>query len=148
LEYHKTMRRWLIIFMLFLLPIRVLVGDAMAYSMLPAAIPASGEAAQSAMNTVAAYAHMTRTTSTFEHENIAHSTAKPPCHMEMSAADASNDTDATQSQCTTCQACHLSAAIPMQLPGGILHTTAAAPSQRSAHWISADLRLLAKTPVL
>jgi hypothetical protein len=142
------MRRWLIIFMLFLLPIRGLVGDAMAYSMLPAGMPASADEIQHAANSVAAYAHSKKATSILVHENVTQNTAKPPCHMEMAAADASNDADTTQSQCTTCQACHLSAAIPMQLPGGILHTTAAAPSQRSAHWISADLRLLAKTPVL
>jgi hypothetical protein len=113
------MRRWLIIFMLFLLPIRGLVGDAMAYSMLPMGMPVSSEVVQSEPT--------------------------PPCHTSMAAA---NDAGTQQSQCTTCQACHLSAATPMQLPEGILHTTAAAPTQRTAFWISADLRLLAKPPVL
>lgn len=113
------MRRWFIIFMLFLLPIRGLVGDAMAYSMLPTGMPTSVEVVQNEPT--------------------------PPCHMNMAAAD---NVDTQQSQCTTCQACHFSAATPMQLPEGILHTTAAAPTQRTAHWISAEPRLLAKTPVL
>jgi hypothetical protein len=139
------MRRALLIFMLFLLPLRGLVGDAMAYSMLPVGMPASSEVAQNATNIVAAYAHTTTTSSTFLHETAAQSTPKHPCHMNMAASD---DVDVQQSQCTTCQACHLSAATPVQLPGGILHTTAAAPTQRSAHWISAEPRLLAKTPVL
>jgi hypothetical protein len=114
------MRRWFIIFMLFLLPIRGLVGDAMAYSMLPA----GGEVA---------------------HETAVQNESKAPCHMDMAATD---DAGTQQSQCTTCQACNLSAAIPLLLPEGILHTTAAAPTQRTAHWISAEPRLLAKTPVL
>jgi hypothetical protein len=113
------MRRWFVIFMLFLLPIRGLVGDAMAYSMLPAGMPTNGMAVQNE--------------------------SKAPCHMDMAAAD---NVDTQQSQCTTCQACNLSAAIPLLLPEGILHTTAAAPTQRTAFWISAEPRLLAKTPVL
>jgi hypothetical protein len=145
LEYHKTMRRWLVIFMLFLLPLRGLVGDAMAYSMLPAGMPASGEVAQNATKYVATYVHSTGTSSMFEHENAAQTTSQPPCHMDMAVSE---DAGTPQSQCTTCQACHLSVAIPMQLPDGILHTTAVAPVQRTAFWIGADLRLLAKTPVL
>jgi hypothetical protein len=139
------MRRWFVIFMLFLLPIRGLVGDAMAYSMLPAGMPASAEVVQHATNTVAAYAGSIKANNSFEHENMTSNTAKPPCHMDVVAA---NEADLQQSQCTTCQACHLSAATPMQLPEGILHTTAAAPTQRTALWTSAEPRLLAKTPVL
>ncbi|MGA8516459.1 MAG: hypothetical protein WB821_16980 [Burkholderiaceae bacterium] len=139
------MRRFLVIFMLFLLPLRGLVGDAMAYSMLPAGMPVHNQVTQNAIDSVAINDLTTGTSSTIAHQNSAPGSAKQPCHMDMAAAD---DTDAAQSQCTTCQACHLSTATPLQWPCGILQNLAALPTQRVAHWTSAEARLLAKTPIL
>jgi hypothetical protein len=144
LNYHLPMRRSLLIFMLFLLPIRALMGDAMAYSMLPAAAQAASSAQQSTPDLGAAHATFYWASSLFEHGKLAEPAAKHPCHASMANAD---DQDNTQNQCSTCQACHLVSASPVQLHTGLLHTTAAPPQQRPTQWRSADVRLLAKTPV-
>jgi hypothetical protein len=138
------MRRYLLIFMLFLLPIRGLVGDAMAYSMLPGALTAAHTAQSVATNVVAAPAVFQWTTAASDHENRAESASVHPCHMAVAQTD-SNDT--VQNQCTACQACHLSAATPLQLPRGLLQIASALPEQRQALWHSAEPRWIAKTPV-
>jgi hypothetical protein len=127
------MRKWFVIFMLFLLPIRALVGDAMAYSM-----------PTYATDSVASRAASTASSRVFNAENITETALSHPCHTQDAATD---DTTPVQNQCTTCQTCHFSAAPHLQWAGGLLHITTAAPSQRAAQWHSADARLLAKTPV-
>jgi hypothetical protein len=138
------MRRYLVIFMLFLLPIRALMGDAMAYSMLPAVAQAANSAQQTTPNLGASRAIFYWAGSQFEHEKSAELAPQHPCHTDMASAD---DQDATQNQCSTCQACHLVTATPVQLHTGLLQTTAAPPQQRPTQWRSADARLIAKTPV-
>lgn len=139
------MRRYLLIFMLFLLPIRALVGDAMAYSMLPAAAQAAGAAQQSTTNLGAAHAIFYWANSLLEYEKPVEQATQHPCHTSVASAD---DQDATQNQCNTCQACHLVTASPVQLHHRLLQTTAAPPQQRPTQWRSADARLIAKTPVI
>ncbi len=139
------MRRYLVIFMLFLLPIRALMGDAMAYSMLPAAAHAASSAQQTTPDLGAAHAMLYWASSLLEHENPAELAPQHPCHTAGASAD---DQDATPNQCCTCQACHFVTAAPAQLHNSLLQTTAAQPQQRPAQWRSADVRLLAKTPVL
>lgn len=149
LEYHKTMRRALLIFMLFLLPIRGLVGDAMAYSMLPAALHSAPAAQEVTTNSVAALAIFHWATALFGHENMAAegsgAAAAAPCHMAAAQADS---TDTAQSQCTSCQVCHLSVTTLLQVHSHLLQTASALPQQRQALWHSAEPRLIAKTPVL
>jgi hypothetical protein len=127
------MRKWFVIFMLFLLPIRGLVGDAMAYSM-----------PTNATDSVAARAVSTDSGDVFTIQITIKTAPSHPCHTEDAAT---GDTTPVQNQCTTCQACHFSAAPVQQWTGALLHPTTAAPSQRAALWHSADARLLAKTPV-
>ncbi len=138
------MRRYLLIFMLFLLPIRGLVGDAMAYSMLPGALTAAHTAQPVATNIVVAPAIFHWAAAVLDHENRAESASVHPCHMAMAQTDSN---DSVQNQCTACQACHLSAATPLQLPSGLLQTATALPEQRQALWHSAEPRLIPKTPV-
>jgi hypothetical protein len=138
------MRRYLAIFMLFLLPIRGLVGDAMAYSMLPGALTGAQTAQQKATNLVAAPAIFYWATAALDHKYSVKTATTPPCHMAMAEADSK---DSVQNQCTTCQACHLSAATPLQMPSSLLQTATALPEQRQALWHSAEPRLIAKTPV-
>ncbi len=128
------MRKWLVISMLFLLPIRGLVGDAMAYSMLP-----------NAMDSAASQAANVVTNANLEHQKSIDTAAKLPCHTDMSAA---SDADAAQDQCTTCQACHLGALADSLHPTQLLQKVGAAPAQHAIQWHSAEPRLLAKTPVL
>jgi hypothetical protein len=138
------MRRYLAILMLLLLPIRGLIGDAMAYSMLPGALTSANIVQQKATNLIAAPAIVYWATAAIDHTNPDKKATAQPCHMAMAEAD-SNDN--VQNQCTTCQACHLSAATPLQMPSGLLQTATALPEQRQALWHSAERRLIAKTPV-
>jgi hypothetical protein len=142
------MRKWFVVIMLFLLPLRGLVGDAMAYSMLPGALNSAAAAQPVTTNIVAAPAIFYWATALFDHQNTAASGASSatlhPCHMATAQADS---TESVQNQCTACQVCHLSAATPLQLPSGLLQTATALPEQQQALWHSAEPRLIAKTPV-
>jgi hypothetical protein len=156
LEYHQIMRHRLLIFLILLLPIRGLVGDAMAYSMLPSSLhnaPAvhSVPAVEptSATDIAAAYAIFHWVSGSLGaadgRAKNAGSTAIAPCHMAAGQLDA---TESTQSQCTSCQVCHLSVAALGQVPAGLLQTASALPQHQQALWHSAEPRSIAKTPVL
>jgi hypothetical protein len=138
------MRKWFVIVMLFLLPLRGLVGDAMAYSMLPDASKGTSAEQQDATHSVAARALFDWAKASFYPQNHASGMSGQPCHM---AAGQTDDKDSVQNQCTACQACHMSAATPLQLHSNLLQTAADLPTQRPAQWHSADARLLAKTPI-
>lgn len=142
------MRKWFVIVMLFLLPLRGLVGDAMAYSMLPDAPKGTNTAQQSAANSVAAHAAFDWARATFHPQNHASGMSVQPCHGAAEAAEQSDDKSTVQkNHCTACQTCHMSAATPLQLHSPVLQTAAELPAQRAAQWHSADARLLAKTPI-
>lgn len=142
------MRRYLLIFMLFLLPIRGLAGDAMAYSMLPGSLNSAPAVQPVTTNIVAAPAVFYWAKVLFDHQNTgttdSGATAAHPCHMAAAQADSN---DSVQDQCSACQVCHLSAATPLQWLSGLLQTATALPEQRQALWHSAEPRLIAKTPV-
>jgi hypothetical protein len=138
------MRKWFVVLMLFLLPIRGLVGDAMAYNMLPGALTATNIVQQKATNLVASPAIFHWATAAFDPTKSVETASAHPCHMSMAQAD---NSDSMQNQCTACQVCHLSAATPLQMPSGLLQTATASPEQRQALWHSAEPRLIAKTPV-
>jgi hypothetical protein len=142
------MRKWFVVTMLFLLPLRGLVGDAMAYSMLPGALNSANSAQPITTNLVATPAIFHWAKAVFDHQNMAASdsnaAAAHPCHMATAQADS---TDKAQNQCTACQVCHLSAATPLRWLPGLLQTATALPEQRQALWHSAEPRLIAKTPV-
>ncbi len=141
------MRKWFVIVMLFLLPLRGVVGDAMAYSMLPDA-PKGNQTVQSdATNSIAARAVFDWAKAYFYPQNHVSSMSGQPCHMSATAAEPTDDNDQVSNQCTACQTCHMSAATPLQLHSNLLQTAADLPTQRAAQWHSADARLLAKTPI-
>jgi hypothetical protein len=118
------MRRWFTILMLFLLPLRGLMGDAMAYSMLPMQLQAPVPVVAQATDN-----------------------SRMPCHEASKVAQDGSAPD-TQQQCTSCQVCHLLAAYPLQAAPSLPQIAAAAPSQHAFVWRSADLRLTVKPPVL
>jgi hypothetical protein len=138
------MRKWFVIVMLFLLPLRGLVGDAMAYSMLPDTSKGTSVVQQDATHSVTARAIFDWAKSSFYPQHHASSISGQPCHM---ASGQTDDKDSVQNHCTACQACHMSAAILLQFSDHLLQTAADLPTQRPAQWHSADARLLAKTPI-
>lgn len=146
LEYHKNMRRFLVIVMLLILPIRGLIGDAMAYSMLPL-MPSktqnqATELLQISPKIIADY--LISTSEKIE-KNGASATLKPPCHSDSAPAVTAS---ADPQQCTTCQVCHLSVAVPLIHSQNMAHPLALPPVQSAITWHSAEPRLIAKTPVV
>ena len=132
------MHRWFVIFMLFILPVRGFVGDAMAYSMLPAQMP-SPVATQAVINTLAQddmVMHMGNAVS-----------VKMPCH-DVSGSEQQDDKVSYTPQCTSCQVCHLTATTAFQAVPSLLQPAAAIPAQQAPLWHSAELRLSIKPPVL
>jgi hypothetical protein len=128
----NKMRRWFAILMLLLLPIRGLVGDAMAYSMLPMPLQTPQPVATQVMQIV--------------QMKQAAAERKMPCHEANDASQEGNPADAPQ--CTTCQVCHLTMSYPMQSANALQLTAAAPPVQHASTWHSAELRLSVKPPVL
>ncbi len=122
------MRKIFIIVMLLLMPIRGLIGDAMAYDML-----ISGK--NSALMVSA---------TTSEQADVAPA-GQHPCHMD---AAASPSDDSQQSQCTTCQVCHFSALVDHLTCARLPLQGSAAPAQSLAFWHSAEPQRQAKPPVL
>lgn len=116
------MRRWFAILMLFILPIRGLVGDAMAYSMLPMQLQIPAPVVVQAA-----------------------AESKMPCHGANDASQDGNTSD--MQQCTSCQVCHSALTYPVQATTSLPQTAAAAPLQHASFWHSAELRLSVKPPV-
>ncbi len=119
--------------MLFLMPIRGFIGDAMAYDML---ISGKNSASMVSVRVVSA--------ATSEQADIAPA-GQHPCHMD---AAASPSDDSQQSQCTTCQACHFSALVDHLTCTRLPLQGSAAPAQSLAFWHSAEPQRQAKPPVL
>ncbi len=130
------MRRWFVIVMLFLLPLRGLVGDAMAYSMLPDA----GRLQQVAQLAVQPTAIQVLPSHTASGEHAM------PCHTDSASAAKSPVT--SKPQCTYCQVCHLAVTLPLASPEALVPLPYAAPVQSPVQWHSAEARLLAKTPIV
>jgi hypothetical protein len=115
------MRRLFSVFLITLLAMRAMVGDAMAYEMAQAMTDAPAAQAQSAAPAISM-----------------------PCHTE-EGTDAGQN---SQLACTTCQVCHMSAFLPMSLLSSALAEPSEMPSARSVAWLSADHDLVSKPPIL
>ena len=145
------MRRLLLIAMIIMLPLRGLMGDAMAAQMLPTALQQAEHAfdsgAENATHLIADSAYSTRATDAFDHQKTAAIT-NAPCHDGTATADDDGDDGVVaKDACSTCQACHLSAFVsnsPLVMPMTIAEAKPASPA---VQWVSAELSLLAKPPV-
>ncbi len=146
LEYHKNMRRFLVIVMLLILPIRGLVGDAMAYSMLPL-MPGKtqNQAIEFFQISPKIIADYPISTSKNIEKSGESATFKLPCHSDSAPAVSAS---ADPQQCTTCQVCHLSVAVPLVHSQNMAHFLAQPPVQSAIAWHSAEPRLIAKTPIV
>ena len=145
------MRRLLLIAMIIMLPLRGLMGDAMASQMLPTTLQqaelAFDSGGENATVSIADSAHSTRATDAFDHQKAA-VIATAPCHDGTATVDDDGDDgDVAKDACSTCQACHLSALVsnsPLVMPMTIAE---AKPASLAVQWVSAELSLLAKPPV-
>ena len=116
------MRRLLSVFLITLLALRALVGDAMAYEMARAVTDAPAAQAQSAAPALGGM----------------------PCHTE----ENSDAGQTAQHACTTCQVCHMTAFLPMISQSSALAFPAEMPSARAVAWLNADHALVNKPPLL
>jgi hypothetical protein len=163
------MRRWFIVLMVLLMPIRGIIGDAMAYAMVTG-MPASHSTAlaqHETTNSIASKAVNTWTTSDKQHKNMpqmlsaasaaadtAASDTAPsamPCHMgTMAKSDIPQpeDNNTTTSTCSACQVCHASVLPPFTFAPALLALPSTAPAYTTLAWHSAEPRQLAKNPIL
>jgi hypothetical protein len=111
------------VFLITLLALRALVGDAMAYEM--------AQAMSHAPVVVAA-----------QHHEPAMSSM--PCHTVAS----DEATSAVQPACTTCQVCHMSAFLPVSLLPVAQALPSELPATQEAAWFSFDNALVSKPPIL
>lgn len=96
------MRRLVIVLMIALLPLRGLVGDAMAMEMAAATLEQPAQAIEAG----AVYTHGSKATADFDTENAAH--ADCPGH-----ADSPTETAQASSDCGTCAACQICHAVAL-----------------------------------
>jgi hypothetical protein len=119
------MRRFFTLFLIGLLALRALVGDAMAYEMTQALMGSPNQQQVAASDNPPSHA------------------AEMPCHPA-----ASEDGGAEKTACTTCQVCHLSAFLPASLPSLASELPAAQANPVASAWFSADGALVSKPPIL
>jgi hypothetical protein len=117
------MRRFFKVFLITLLALRALVGDAMAYEMAQAMSQAPAAAAEQKAETAI---------------------SSMPCHTVASDEAAS----AVQPACTTCQVCHMSAFLPVSLLLVAHALPSELPATQAVAWFSAESALVSKPPIL
>jgi hypothetical protein len=117
------MRRFFKIFLIALLALRALVGNAMAYEM-----------TQAMMNEPA----------TVVAQVASQEMSSMPCHT-VASDEASS---AAHPACTTCQVCHMSAFLPVSLLQVAQALPSEMPALQEAAWFSFDNALVSKPPIL
>jgi hypothetical protein len=118
------------LFLIALLAMRALVGDAMAYGMMQAM--ANSSAPVIAME--------------LETQTSAKKAASMPCH-EVQAEDRLM-AEASPSACTTCQVCHLSVFLPAAISMPEFQLPPFLQASRASAWLSADIASVSKPPIL
>jgi cytochrome c553 len=114
------MRRFFKVFLIALLAVRALVGDAMAYEM--------AQAMSHAPVVVAA-------------QHAEPDLSSMPCHTV-------DSDDAAQPACTTCQVCHMSAFLPVSLSALAQALPSELPTTQASAWFSTEGALVSKPPIL
>ena len=137
--------------MIIMLPLRGLMGDAMAAQMLPMALQQAehtfDSGAENVTHLIAGSAHPTGATDAFDHQKTA-VIATAPCHDgTATVGDDGDDGVVAKDACSTCQACHLSAFVSNSPLVMSMTIAEAKPASPAVQWVSAELSLLAKTPV-
>jgi hypothetical protein len=140
------MRRFLVLLMLLMLPIRGLVGDAMAYSMVPLTpTKTQNQAASPRHITPENIANYSISTSENIEKNGVITNVKPPCHTDSTSTEYTNT---EPQQCNTCEVCHLSVAVALVYGQNKVHSPTQPTVQSASAWHSAEPRLIAKTPIV
>ena len=145
-----SMRRFLLIAMIIMLPLRGMVGDAMAMQMTsqPFAQAVASEAV--ATDSVAVHAYPTKDIGNLDTQIAVQKTSGMPCH-DMLGQDVSGTDDAAQQSssnaCTSCQVCHLSALTSGSVTSVSVNTAHPALAFAPHYWASAELSQSTKPPV-
>ncbi len=144
----------LVAIMIIMLPLRGLMGDAMAVQMGTAHL-AQAAASASATHLVAALEYSTLASGQFNQKTVASKAATKPCHtvagLDVQTVDDAAPQKASSTQnttCTSCQVCHLSA-VTVDRVASVAVVLAQAPlAFAPQYWVSAELSQLTKPPVL
>jgi hypothetical protein len=132
LTYHKSMRRFIFILMIALLPLRGWMGEAMATTM---------AADEIAINLIADKAINTSTSIDSPLENDTSN-----CDMHKLAPV---DDSSSQSSCTACQACNAAGTMTSTVQTiSIIKVHNAQPQAFTSHFASASIALGQKPPIL
>jgi len=124
------MRRWLLILMVALLPLRGWVGDAMAAQMLGQQL--------AAIESVAESAHRERATGHFDSKDAAHD-----CH---SAAPVADPAEGSCASCVQCQVCS-ALVLPSRVGPGAAVEARGLPATEGVHFASAPRAPVFKPPI-
>ena len=141
------MRRFLLLVMIIMLPLRGMVGDAMAMEMTSKHLAQATSSQTVATNLVAVHARSTAASANLASEKPA---LKMPCHEMLSDADdGGNDSvsSASNVNCTSCQVCHLSALTMGNIISVSVNTAHAALAFAPHYWASAELPQATKPPL-
>ena len=129
------MRRLFLILLTFLLPLRGMVGDAMAVQMMMPTISGVSVAESSPPKTGASVA----IAGALGFEKL----SAMPCHD----VDTQNGVAAPDG-CASCEVCHLSAFVTTLLPASVAISAEAKPASHVVQLVSAELTQFAKPPIL
>lgn len=140
------MRRCLSLFMVLLLALRGLLGDAMAMQMVPA-MPSTLSVSHTTGHSEHAALAVSLRSNHATADTTAHDSSATHCATAAPSADHCGHSDSS-THCSTCAMCHAAWCLhslvtaPPTLPTGML------PSPRAAAFVSAALRSLIKPPIV
>ena len=145
------MRRFLLIAMIIMLPLRGMVGDAMAMQMTSQPLAQAAASETVAMNSAAAHAHSETALSHSGNIKAEKKASSMPCHGMLDEVSSSADDTASQSSntvCTSCQVCHLTAACLDSVTTSLVHAAHPPLAFAPPYWASAELPQATKPPAL
>ena len=145
------MRRFLLIAMIIMLPLRGMVGDAMAMQMTSQPFAQAADSETAAINSAASNTYSETVSSHSGNTKAEKKASSMPCHDMLDEATNSADDTASQSSntvCTSCQVCHLTAACLDSVSTSLVHAAHPPLAFAPPYWASAELPQATKPPAL
>ena len=141
------MRRWILLIMIALLPMRGWIGDAMATEMASSSSQVNSEQRQYATEIIVDHAHSSGAADHFDYENVQkHSaTSGSDCFDHSGAGEASDGEHCTT--CTVCLVCHTVALSPGFAGSDAALSPVLPPHSPVALFVSADPTHGKKPPI-
>ena len=148
---YSSMRRLLLIAMIIMLPLRGVVGDAMAMQMTNQSFSQAAASETVTTNFVAARAYSVKAIGDSGSAKTEKNVSSMPCHDMVDQAVNSAEDTASQSSntvCTSCQVCHLTAACLDSVSTSKVRAAHPPLAFAPPYWASAELPQATKPPAL